>query len=72
MSLSESKSGTLSRSNTMSKGKSGKALTTGYQFAASLNELVNTLTACNPYFVRCIKPNTKKMARTVDKQLIMA
>lgn len=63
--------GTLSRSNSVAK-KSGKSLTTGYQFASSLNELIATLTACNPYFVRCIKPNTKKTPHLIDRHLMMA
>jgi hypothetical protein len=52
--------------------KSAKSLTSGYQFASSLNELIGTLSACNPYFVRCIKPNPKKAPRVMDRDLVMA
>ena len=30
------------------------------QFKKSLEQLMNTLGLCNPFFVRCIKPNEKK------------
>ena len=30
------------------------------QFKKSLEQLMNTLGQCNPFFVRCIKPNETK------------
>ncbi|RKO94560.1 myosin VIIA, isoform CRA_d, partial [Blyttiomyces helicus] len=39
---------------------------------ASLSELIATLASCNPYFVRCIKPNTQKIPNVMDRGLVMA
>jgi len=37
-----------------------------------LNELINTLSNCNPYFVRCVKPNTEKKSNLFDHSLVLA
>ena len=34
--------------------------TLGMQFKKSLDDLMATLNACNPFFVRCVKPNENK------------
>jgi len=60
--------GTLVRGANKSKRKPS----TGYQFNNSLTELVNTLTACNPLFVRCIKPNSVKKSNLIDKKMVLA
>jgi myosin heavy subunit len=38
----------------------------------SLSDLIGTLSACNPYFVRCIKPNKQKISGRVEWNLILA
>ena len=38
-----------------------KSPTLGAQFKKSLDLLMKTLSACNPFFVRCIKPNELKV-----------
>lgn len=44
--------------NSLDTGK--KSVTLSTQFRASLEALMKTLSACHPFFVRCIKPNEVK------------
>ncbi|KAJ3044171.1 Unconventional myosin-VIIb [Rhizophlyctis rosea] len=60
-----------SRSQSM-KGKSSKSPTIGAQFQTSLANLIATLAACEPLFVRCIKPNPQKVPGTMDRSLVLA
>lgn len=46
-----------------------KTMTLSLQFKNSLDELMKTLTACNPYFIRCIKPNDFKRPKDFDDAL---
>eukprot|EP00118_Oscarella_pearsei_P013161 m.102210 g.102210 ORF g.102210 m.102210 type:complete len:2208 (+) comp37156_c0_seq4:160-6783(+) len=46
-----------------------KSPTLGAQFKKSLDLLMNTLGACQPFFVRCIKPNELKKANLFDRSL---
>lgn len=46
-----------------------KTMTLSLQFKNSLDELMKTLTACNPYFIRCIKPNDFKRPNDFDDVL---
>ncbi|KAH3808644.1 hypothetical protein DPMN_137001, partial [Dreissena polymorpha] len=46
-----------------------KPPTLGAQFKRSLEALMKTLNACQPFFVRCIKPNEFKRAQDFDREL---
>lgn len=55
------------KNSALDSGK--KTMTLSLQFKNSLDELMKTLTACNPYFVRCIKPNDLKKPNMFDNEL---
>lgn len=55
------------KNSALDSGK--KTMTLSLQFKNSLDELMKTLTACNPYFVRCIKPNDFKKSDMFDDEL---
>jgi len=62
---------------TVSRGAGGrragsKIPTVGAQFNVSLTGLVTLLSSCNPYFVRCIKPNANKKPREFDRDLVLS
>jgi myosin-7 len=46
-----------------------KSPTLGAQFKKSLDQLMKTLGACNPFFVRCVKPNEMKQPGVFDRLL---
>uniref|UniRef100_A0A336MBZ1 CSON013421 protein n=1 Tax=Culicoides sonorensis TaxID=179676 RepID=A0A336MBZ1_CULSO len=48
-----------------------KSLTLSTQFRNSLDELMKTLGACQPLFIRCIKPNEFKANNLFDKELCL-
>ncbi|KAJ8025311.1 Unconventional myosin-X [Holothuria leucospilota] len=45
--------------------------TVSSQFKESLHALMTTLNACNPYFVRCIKPNAAKAATCFKDDVVI-
>lgn len=44
--------------------------TTGTQFKVSVSELMKNLKSKNPHYIRCIKPNDKKVAGLFDDKLV--
>lgn len=46
-----------------------RSLTLSMQFKKSLERLMIIINGCQPYFVRCIKPNEFKMANCFDRNL---
>ena len=52
--MKDTKKGTLSTRR--------KARTVAYNFAQSLGKLLRNMGKCNPFFVRCVKPNKHKVS----------
>ncbi|XP_073978459.1 unconventional myosin-IXb-like isoform X2 [Rhodnius prolixus] len=59
---------------TQSIGQMGKArkqpMTVTAQFQQSLHSLMDTLNQANPFFIRCIKSNSNKVANTFDDETV--
>ncbi len=53
------------------KKKAGGGKTVSSVYLVSLGELMTTLYACEPHFVRCLVPNTHKKPGEVEPHLIM-
>merc|ERR1719228_2667571 len=53
------------------KKKGGGAKTVSSVYLVQLSELMNTLHATEPHFIRCIVPNTHKQPLVVETELIM-
>ncbi|XP_069105456.1 myosin-VIIa-like isoform X1 [Argopecten irradians] len=62
-------SGLFSQDVSMGADTRKRAPTLGSQFKKSLELLMKTLGACQPFFVRCIKPNELKKPLIFDREL---
>uniref|UniRef100_A0A8C3RS06 Myosin X n=1 Tax=Chelydra serpentina TaxID=8475 RepID=A0A8C3RS06_CHESE len=62
-----------SRNNqdTLKCGSKHRKPTVSLQFKDSLHSLMATLSSSNPFFVRCIKPNTQKMPDQFDQTVVL-
>ncbi|KAI7807751.1 unconventional myosin-X [Triplophysa rosa] len=62
-----------SRNNeeTLKMGTARKKPTVSSQFRDSLHSLMATLSVSNPFFVRCIKPNTEKTPNKFDPDVVL-
>lgn len=45
--------------------------TVAARFSDSLQQLLDNMSKCNPWFVRCIKPNNEKMPMRFDMPVVM-
>lgn len=54
-----------------SSARTKKVRSIGTQFKSQLSDLMATINASNPFFVRCIKPNTEKKAGTFDAAYVL-
>ncbi|KAM8771614.1 unconventional myosin-XV [Acanthopagrus schlegelii] len=70
--LKHSESASQQRSNVRrsSTARRYQANTVSAKFQSSLQELVEKMERCNPYFVRCIKPNHHKEPGVFDMELV--
>eukprot|EP00118_Oscarella_pearsei_P013163 m.102222 g.102222 ORF g.102222 m.102222 type:complete len:1858 (+) comp37156_c0_seq6:100-5673(+) len=54
------------------RSRARKKPTVSSQFKDSLHSLMSTLSQANPYFVRCIKPNSSKVCDIFEPDLVMS
>ncbi|KAJ7338426.1 hypothetical protein JRQ81_012074 [Phrynocephalus forsythii] len=60
-----------SSQDTLKCGSKHRRPTVSLQFKNSLHSLMATLSASNPFFVRCIKPNIQKMSDQFDQNVVL-
>ncbi|XP_028291759.1 unconventional myosin-X isoform X2 [Gouania willdenowi] len=63
--------GSRSGDETLKMGTARRKPTVSSQFRDSLHSLMATLSASNPFFVRCIKPNMDKKANRFDPEVVL-
>ncbi|XP_071774448.1 unconventional myosin-X isoform X2 [Centroberyx gerrardi] len=63
--------GSRSGDETLKMGTARRKPTVSSQFRDSLHSLMATLSASNPFFVRCIKPNMDKNANRFDPDVVL-
>ncbi|KAG7330718.1 hypothetical protein KOW79_004687 [Hemibagrus wyckioides] len=63
--------GSRNGDDTFKMGTNRRKPTVSSQFRDSLHALMATLSASNPFFVRCIKPNMDKHANTFDPEVVL-
>ncbi|KAM3862134.1 LOW QUALITY PROTEIN: unconventional myosin-X [Diretmus argenteus] len=63
--------GSRSGDETLKMGTARRKPTVSSQFRDSLHSLMATLSASNPFFVRCIKPNMDKNANRFDRDVVL-
>ncbi|XP_024082673.1 unconventional myosin-VIIa [Cimex lectularius] len=69
--LTTSNSRMANTGTTMARGTSKGKPTVSDTFRHQLQALVDVLQATNPWYVRCIKPNMKKMSNEFDEKLVL-
>ncbi|XP_065920501.1 unconventional myosin-Ia-like [Dysidea avara] len=52
------------------KGTMKRPITTGTQFKTSVTALMKNLLTKNPNYIRCIKPNDEKIAKSFDQEIV--
>ncbi|XP_034429221.1 unconventional myosin-X [Hippoglossus hippoglossus] len=63
--------GSRTGDETLKMGTARRKPTVSSQFRDSLHSLMATLSASNPFFVRCIKPNMDKKANQFDPDIVL-
>nr|XP_043875706.1 unconventional myosin-X isoform X2 [Solea senegalensis] len=63
--------GSRNGDETLKMGTARRKPTVSSQFRDSLHSLMATLSASNPFFVRCIKPNMDKKANQFDPDIVL-
>ncbi|XP_061925993.1 unconventional myosin-X isoform X1 [Entelurus aequoreus] len=63
--------GSRNGDETLKMGTARRKPTVSSQFRESLHSLMATLSASNPFFVRCIKPNMAKKANQFDPNVVL-
>ncbi|MCJ8732972.1 hypothetical protein PDJAM_G00217640 [Pangasius djambal] len=63
--------GSRNGDDTLKMGTNRRKPTVSSQFRDSLHALMATLSASNPFFVRCIKPNMEKHANEFDPEVVL-
>ncbi|KAG9349282.1 hypothetical protein JZ751_027725 [Albula glossodonta] len=63
--------GSRSSEETLKMGTARRKPTVSSQFRDSLHSLMATLSASNPFFIRCIKPNMEKNPNKFDPEVVL-